>query len=104
MSFLKQPISAAARAGTAICDISSALVRTLTDAATAIVRGLGAALWQIAWTGDLAQRRIRRAEQREQALIDLNALVAVIYSRFLALYRQTEREQNWLAMPASASS
>jgi hypothetical protein len=59
----------------------------------AIVGGLGAALWQTARADDVA-RRIRRAERREQALIDLNALVTDIYGQLLALYRQAERGQN----------
>jgi hypothetical protein len=73
--------------------MSSALAQTLIGAVAAIVGGLGAALWQTARADDVA-RRIRRAERREQALIDLNALVTVTYGRLLALYRQAERGQN----------
>jgi hypothetical protein len=73
--------------------MSSALVQTLVGAVAAIVGGLGAALWQTARADDVA-RSIRRAERREQALIDLNALVTVIYGRLLTLYHQAERGQN----------
>jgi hypothetical protein len=73
--------------------MSSALVQTLIGATAAIVGGLGAALWQTA-RADKVARRIRKAERREQALIDLNALVTVTYGRLLALYHQAERGQN----------
>jgi hypothetical protein len=73
--------------------MSSALVQTLIGAVAAIVGGLGAALWQTARADDVA-RRIRRAERREQALIDLNALVTVIYGQLLALYGRAEGGQN----------
>jgi hypothetical protein len=73
--------------------MSSAFVQTLIGAAAAIVGGLGAALWQTTRADDVA-RRIRRAERREQALIDLNALVTVIYGQLLALYHQAEHGQN----------
>jgi hypothetical protein len=73
--------------------MSSALVQTLIGALAAIVGGLGAAFWQTARADDVA-RRIRRAERRERALIDLNADMTVSYGRLLALYRQAERGQN----------
>lgn len=73
--------------------MSSALAQTLIGAVAAIVGGLGAALWQTARADDVA-RRIPRAERREQALIDLNALVTVIYGQLLALYRRAEGGQN----------
>jgi len=73
--------------------MSSALVQTLIGAVAAIIGGLGAALWQTARADDVA-RRIRKAERREQALIDLNALVTVISGQLLALYRRAEGGQN----------
>src|SRR5262249_11436640 len=62
-------------------------------AVAAIAGGLGAALWQTARADDVA-RRIRKAERREQALIDLNALVTVIYGQLLTLYHRAEGGQN----------
>lgn len=76
-----------------VCGMSSAFVQTLIGAAAAIVGGVGAALWQTARADDVA-RRIRKAERREQALIDLNALVTVIYGQLLALYHRAAGGQN----------
>jgi hypothetical protein len=73
--------------------MSSAFMQTLIGAVAAIVGGLGAALWQTARADDVA-RRIRKAERREQALIDLNALVTLSYGQLLTLYRRAEGGQN----------
>lgn len=73
--------------------MSSALGQTLIGAAAAIIGGLGAALWQTARADNVA-RRIRWAERRESALLDLNATVTVIYERLLELYHRAEGGQN----------
>jgi hypothetical protein len=71
----------------------SPLWQTAIGAAAAIVGGLVAAIWQTSRADKLAQS-IRRAERREQGLLDLIAVVAPTYSQILELYGRVENGQN----------
>jgi len=71
----------------------SQLVSFISGAAIAIAGGLAGAVFQTRRADEVA-RAIRRAERREQALLDFNAVVTDIYGQLLGLYRIVERGQN----------
>lgn len=72
--------------------MSSPLVQTLVGGGLAILGGLLTAWYQTRRADDVA-RRIRQSERREQALLELDALVSTLEARLDPLFRQAEQGQ-----------
>jgi hypothetical protein len=71
---------------------SSPLVQTLIGGGLAIVGGLLAAWWQTSRADNVALR-IRQAERREQALLELDVLASGLQVRLDELFRQVQQGQ-----------
>jgi hypothetical protein len=71
---------------------SSPLVQTLVGGGLAIVGGFLTAWWQTT-RADKVARRIRQAERREQALLELDALASTLQAQLDDLFGQVERGQ-----------